>query len=445
MSDFNETPADELAEVVDRTGGDPVEGNPIVETSSFVRVHSERRRRKRRLAAILTPVFFVAWLGFGATFERSRFEKQQEERTTAALTAMRGINVRANGRDIILTGSVLSAAEKAEAEQLAKGVNFVRNVDVSQLTVGEPVGNVLPLTIDYVEGTAALSGVRPSDTALNALTDAAAKGLGDGRITSEFADAAGVGGDEDAYAALGSVLGSFPGLGVRSATVVVSDIETRIVGTIADDARRAEIIEALRIATGVVARDELVVEQADVTTGAGTPATSLTTDEATTTALAESSDATTLPGQTTIAGVSTTLGGPTTTPSVPVTPSTLTPNDRQVLQDELSATLKQSPIEFATDSSFLSAQSKATLARIADRLRPLGVALEVGGHTDSRGKPERNVALSQRRADAVREELIRLGISSGLVSAKGYGSAQTIAPDGARGNPLNRRIEITVF
>ncbi len=70
----------------------------------------------------------------------------------------------------------------------------------------------------------------------------------------------------------------------------------------------------------------------------------------------------------------------------------------------------------------------------------------VGGHTDSRGNDATNLALSQRRADAVREYLLaNMSISEQRISAIGYGEARPIASnDNAAGQARNRRIDILV-
>ncbi|MGR3492364.1 MAG: OmpA family protein, partial [Shimia sp.] len=73
-------------------------------------------------------------------------------------------------------------------------------------------------------------------------------------------------------------------------------------------------------------------------------------------------------------------------------------------------------------------------------------AIEVAGHTDSQGREEMNLELSQARAEAVvtalREERI---LAEGL-QARGYGEARPIADnDTAEGREANRRIEFTLI
>ena len=70
--------------------------------------------------------------------------------------------------------------------------------------------------------------------------------------------------------------------------------------------------------------------------------------------------------------------------------------------------------------------------------------IEISGHTDNVGKPETNKALSERRAQACREYLIKQGIDGSRIVAVGYGDSQPIASnDTPKGRQANRRIEAT--
>jgi OmpA-OmpF porin, OOP family len=71
---------------------------------------------------------------------------------------------------------------------------------------------------------------------------------------------------------------------------------------------------------------------------------------------------------------------------------------------------------------------------------------EIEGHTDNKGDAEMNLALSQRRADAVRNELIvQFGIAPGRLTAQGYGQTRPIADNKtAAGRKTNRRVVATI-
>jgi outer membrane protein OmpA-like peptidoglycan-associated protein len=79
------------------------------------------------------------------------------------------------------------------------------------------------------------------------------------------------------------------------------------------------------------------------------------------------------------------------------------------------------------------------------------VSIEVSGHTDSRGNDDYNMRLSKDRAQSVVDYLVRNGISSSRLTAKGYGETRPIArnenadlSDNPVGRQLNRRIEISL-
>ena len=71
-----------------------------------------------------------------------------------------------------------------------------------------------------------------------------------------------------------------------------------------------------------------------------------------------------------------------------------------------------------------------------------GVSTVVEGHADSNGAAAYNKQLSQRRADAVRNALIRdYGIAANRLSAVGYGEERPIADNKtAAGRSANRRV-----
>ena len=69
----------------------------------------------------------------------------------------------------------------------------------------------------------------------------------------------------------------------------------------------------------------------------------------------------------------------------------------------------------------------------------------IEGHTDSTGSEALNDALSQRRADAVAQALMRRGISADNVQPIGRGKAFPVATnDTAAGRQQNRRVELVV-
>src|SRR2546421_237764 len=69
----------------------------------------------------------------------------------------------------------------------------------------------------------------------------------------------------------------------------------------------------------------------------------------------------------------------------------------------------------------------------------------IEGFTDNSGSPQANQRLSERRAAAVREALVREGIEPGRIEARGLGAAYPVASnDNTGGRQLNRRVEILI-
>jgi len=71
--------------------------------------------------------------------------------------------------------------------------------------------------------------------------------------------------------------------------------------------------------------------------------------------------------------------------------------------------------------------------------------ITVEGHTDSTGSTEHNQKLSERRADAVRDQLLRDGVPASRVTVKGYGESAPIADNSTpEGRQSNRRVQLEI-
>lgn len=103
-----------------------------------------------------------------------------------------------------------------------------------------------------------------------------------------------------------------------------------------------------------------------------------------------------------------------------------------------------SELGFPVGRSSLSPGERPVLERItALLLQYPALSLRIAGHTDSSGRAEVNLSLSQERAEAVRDALVRRGVEAGRLQAVGYGESRPIADNATRdGRERNRRIEI---
>lgn len=104
-------------------------------------------------------------------------------------------------------------------------------------------------------------------------------------------------------------------------------------------------------------------------------------------------------------------------------------------------------ILFDYDKAVLKKESLPELKKIVDILkREPDLLIEIRGHTDNQGSDDYNIRLSQSRADAVRQHLLRNGIRAARVQANGYGATMPIDDNGTdAGRALNRRVEARLF
>ena len=116
--------------------------------------------------------------------------------------------------------------------------------------------------------------------------------------------------------------------------------------------------------------------------------------------------------------------------------------DAKECEAEISALLDENQILFAPSSAVIESASVKTINKIVTILnRCKRSAFEIGGHTDSQGREEMNLNLSQHRADAVLDSLLARNMLLGDITAVGYGETQPIADNETEeGRQDNRRI-----
>jgi OmpA-OmpF porin, OOP family len=104
--------------------------------------------------------------------------------------------------------------------------------------------------------------------------------------------------------------------------------------------------------------------------------------------------------------------------------------------------LKQQ-IHFTPNRDVILKGSYPVLRQVARAMKDApGVIVRIEGHTDNVGKRNHNLKLSQRRAEAVKEFLVRQGVMRARMIAEGYGDSRPIAPNTNRaGRAANRRVE----
>ena len=99
-------------------------------------------------------------------------------------------------------------------------------------------------------------------------------------------------------------------------------------------------------------------------------------------------------------------------------------------------------VTFASGKADLDAKYDAEIQKLADFMKKFtDTKVEIAGHTDSLGDAQRNQKLSEMRAEAVKNAVVKAGVDAARLSAKGYGSTQPIADNKTKaGRDQNRRV-----
>lgn len=112
--------------------------------------------------------------------------------------------------------------------------------------------------------------------------------------------------------------------------------------------------------------------------------------------------------------------------------------------ERMARSLDGRTIEFATGSERIAAEGLSLIDRIASEgaaCLDAGLRVNVSGYTDAQGSEASNIALSQRRAAAVKRALVARGFADDAITTAGFGEAQpTASNDTAQGRAQNRRI-----
>lgn len=120
--------------------------------------------------------------------------------------------------------------------------------------------------------------------------------------------------------------------------------------------------------------------------------------------------------------------------------------DPTVCQQLFFELLGKAKIRFESGRATIDKDSMGLLDKLIETaLRCPTANIEVAGHTDSDGDNNTNMALSEKRAQAVSDYLIKAGLPPDRLKAVGYGSSQPVAAnDTDDGKAKNRRIDFVV-
>lgn len=130
------------------------------------------------------------------------------------------------------------------------------------------------------------------------------------------------------------------------------------------------------------------------------------------------------------------------------------PNDTVVVTiflDTVRSSFSVSNIYYDYNMATLRPESVAALDSVVHFMQDNpSISVEIYSYTDSKGKDDYNLALSQRRAQAVLDYLEKSGVERGRMTARGFGNKNSVAPNsvGGKDNPegrqMNRRTEFRI-
>lgn len=137
------------------------------------------------------------------------------------------------------------------------------------------------------------------------------------------------------------------------------------------------------------------------------------------------------------------------TPEAPVNQTVRTETPAKMSLDEAVDRMAENfaRVYFDFDSSTLGAESKAALdANVRIMQQHPSLTVEIQGHADERGTTDYNVALGDRRANAVRKHMILTGVSSDRVRTVSYGEeVPAIRGSNESAWSKNRRAEFRIL
>jgi peptidoglycan-associated lipoprotein len=129
----------------------------------------------------------------------------------------------------------------------------------------------------------------------------------------------------------------------------------------------------------------------------------------------------------------------------PPTPTTAPPPAEETL-DDLTRSGVLKPVYFAYDSIALSEEARGILQKNADYLKKRTTAkVMVEGHADSRGTNEYNLALTERRAAAVKAYIVSLGVTADRVTTVAKGEEQPFCKEETEACWQQNRVGYFVF
>ena len=320
------------------------------------------------------------------------------------------------GRDVLLTGSAPSVESRDLVLEAVKSTYGVRIVH-DQLDI-KPALLSPDLSIQQEDGTILLGGRLASQTSIDAVVTAAKASYGNDKVVNELI----VSGQVKTADWLAATKGFLPRLvSAKSAHLKISDSERKLTAKVGTHGERLKLVNGARNFLG----DNLDADIAVLLPNA--PAV-------------EAGNAIEIEARSAVE----TETGNAVEPQIVADPGEIM---IKTCQSNLDSEMSLKNILFASNTAEVQTASNTLLDKIVDLIEQCNqvvseTGLTIAGHTDSQGDDAYNLALSQRRADAVKAYFRNAGVDVGLINSVGYGESQPVASnDTSQGRTLNRRIE----
>lgn len=310
------------------------------------------------------------------------------------------IELDGRGRDVLLKGMAPSAESRQLAIEMVENVYGVRVID-DQVEV-QPSLPSSELSIQQRHGAVVLGGRLASQASIDTVVNAAKATFGDDNVVNELILSAQVK-TADWLDATTRLLPSLVSMG--SAQLKISDSDSLLTAEVESHGERLMLVYEAKKLLGSNLDTEVAV------TGSAAPATAQKNKVDLKAVVAH---------------------------EVPAL---------NACQSRLDARMKGRKILFASNTAELQANSYSILDQIISTLEQCDEVVSenkliIAGHTDSSGDEAYNLALSQRRADAVKAYIVNSITDVGLISSVGYGEKQPVeSNETVEGRSQNRRIE----
>ena len=330
--------------------------------------------------------------------EQRSIESDIERRVTEYMDAENidwiSVELAGRGRDVLLTGNAPSAESRDLAMEMVEDVYGVRVVH-DQIDIN-PSSSSSELSIKQRNGKISLGGRLESQASIDTVVNAANETYGNDNVINELI----VSGEVKTANWLDATTGFLPRLvSTKSAHLKVSDRESQLIAEVESHGERLKLVNGARKLLGSYLDVKVAVVE---------------------------------PGSTAESQLINFPGDP----------------EFKACQSKLDSQMKGKKILFASNTAELQAGSHSLLNQIIILLEEecnevvTDNGLTIAGHTDSVGDDRYNLALSQKRADAVKAYFAKADVDLGLISSVGYGESQPVASnDTDQGRTQNRRIE----